>query len=294
MFGSDSWKIEGEPIYWFFAITVLAVAVFLGFRTWIRMKKNRKIALLEIFRILIIATLLFTLFDPERVERIVSDKKSQIICLRDVSDSMQTQDIRIGNEEPIERSTWSEQFLQEDWIKNLESNATILVKNFSSPAGTQATDITEAIHEALDEGDSVKAILILTDGDANTGSSVLTVAGKSRALSVPVYSLIAGYNSSLPDLVLDEIFAPSFVLQEERVMISWQATNNFQSPQKTSLTLFSNGEKVLEKPVSFMAGETISGNLSWLPEQKGEIEFEIILQQVKGETYKTNNLTWQQ
>lgn len=289
MFGSDSWKIEGEPIYWFFAITVLAVAVFLGFRTWIRMKKNRKIALLEIFRILIIATLLFTLFDPERVERIVSDKKSQIICLRDVSDSMQTKDILIGNEEPIERSTWSEQFLQEDWIKNLETNATILVKNFSSPAGTQATDITEAIHEALDEGDSVKAILILTDGDANTGSSVLTVAGKSRALSVPVYSLIAGSNSSLPDLVLDEIFAPSFVLQEERVMISWQATNNFQSPQKTSLTLFSNGEKVLEKPVSFMAGETISGNLSWLPEQKGEIEFEIILQQVNGETYKTNN-----
>ena len=289
MFGSDSWKIEGEPIYWFFAIIVLAVAVFLGFRTWMRMKKNRKIALLEIFRILIISILLFTLFDPERVERIVSDKKSQIICLRDVSESMQTKDILIGNEEPIERSKWSEQFLQEDWIKNLESNATILVKNFSSPAGTKATDITEAIQEALDEGDSVKAILILTDGDANTGSSVLTVAGKSRALSVPVYSLITGSDSSLPDLVLDEIFAPSFVLQEERVMVSWQATNNFQSPQKTSLTLFSNGEKVLEKPVSFMGGETISGNLSWLPEQEGEIEFEIILQQIKGETYKTNN-----
>ena len=132
MFGSDSWKIEGEPIYWFFAIIVFAVAVFLGFRTWMRMKKNRKIALLEIFRILIISILLFTLFDPERVERIVSDKKSQIICLRDVSESMQTKDILIGNEEPIERSTWSEQFLQEDWIKNLESNATILVKNFSS------------------------------------------------------------------------------------------------------------------------------------------------------------------
>lgn len=289
MFGSDSWKIEGEPISWVFAIAVLAVAVFHGFRTWIRMKKNRKIALLEIFRILIIAVLLFTLFDPERVERIVSDKKSQIICLRDVSESMQTKDILIGNEEPIERSTWSEQFLQDDWIKNLETNATILVKNFSSPAGTKATDISEAIHEALDEGDSVKAILILTDGDANSGSSVLTVAGKSRALSVPVYSLITGSDSSLPDLVLDEIFAPSFVLQEERVMISWQATNNFQSPQKSSLTLFSNGEKVLEKPVSFMAGETISGNLSWLPEQEGEIEFEIILQQVKGETYKTNN-----
>ena len=157
---------------------------------------------------------------------------------------MQTKDILIGNEEPIERSKWSEQFLQKIDQK-LDSNATILVKNFSSTELKQL--ILPRLFTALDEGIG-GAILILTDGDANTGSSVLTVAGKSRALSVPVYSLITGSDSSLPDLVLDEIFAPSFVLQEERVMVSWQATNNFQFPQKTSPLFLT--EKVLEKPVS--------------------------------------------
>ena len=45
----------------------------------------------------------------------------------------------------------------------------------------------------------------------------------------------------------------------------------------------------MEKPVSFMGEESISGNLSWLPDNEGEIEFEIILEQVNGETYKDNN-----
>ena len=45
----------------------------------------------------------------------------------------------------------------------------------------------------------------------------------------------------------------------------------------------------MEKPVNFIGDESISGNLSWLPENEGEIEFDIILSQVNGETYKNNN-----
>ena len=38
-----------------------------------------------------------------------------------------------------------------------------------------------------------------------------------------------------------------------------------------------------------MGEESIAGNLSWLPDNDGEFEFEIILEQVDGETYKDNN-----
>ena len=47
---------------------------------------------------------------------------------------------------------------------------------------------------------------------------------------------------------------------------------------------------MVEKPISFFGEESISGNLSWLPDNEGEIEFEIILGQVKGEIYKNNNI----
>ena len=80
MYGSDSWKIEGEPIYWFFAITVLAAAVYLGFRTWMRMKKNRKIALLEIFRILIIVILLLRFLTRNGLKelKLIKSRKSSV------------------------------------------------------------------------------------------------------------------------------------------------------------------------------------------------------------------------
>ena len=202
---------------------------------------------------------------------------------------METKDIILDESGPIQRTEWTQQFLQEDWIENLEKNATILVNNFSSSSGKKSTDISSAIRDTIDQTKSLKAILLLTDGDSNTGPPVLSVAGRSRALSIPIYSVITGSDSSLPDLSLDEVFAPSFVLQEERVTVNWQASNRFKTSKSSTIALLANGKKVVEKPVNFIGNESISGNLSWLPENQGEIEFDIILSQVNGETYKNNN-----
>ena len=288
-FALDSWRIEGGTSTWIFAILCTIIAAYLGIRTWLRMKKNRKIAFWEGFRFLIILLIIITLFNPERVEKLDRKQKSQIVCLQDISSSMETKDIITSEGEPIKRSSWTDKFLKEGWIENLEKNATVLVKNFSSSSGSKATDITSAIRNTIDQTDSLKAIILLTDGDTNTGSPVLAVGGRSRALSIPIYSVITGSDSSLPDLSLDEVFAPSFVLQEERVTINWQASNRFKASKSTTLTLLANGQKVVEKPISFMGDESISGNLSWLPKNEGEIEFEIILGEIVGETYKDNN-----
>ena len=285
----DSWRIEGDTRIWVFATICISIALYVGIRTWLRMKRNRKIALWESFRFLIILLIIVTLFNPERVEELDRKQKSQIVCLLDVSNSMETRDVIINESDPIKRSSWTRQFLKEGWIENLENNATVLVKNFSSYSGAKATDISSAIRNTINQTESLKAILLLTDGDANTGSSVLSIGGRSRASSIPVYSIITGSDSSLPDLSLDEVFAPSFILQEERVTINWQASNRFKSSQSTTLTLLANGQKVAEKAISFIGEESISGNLSWLPENEGEIEFEIILGQINGEAYRDNN-----
>ena len=200
----------------------LLFALYLGIQTWIRMNKNRKIALWESFRFLIILLIILTLFNPMRVEELESSEKSQIVCLQDISESMQTKDVIINDNEPIKRSSWTKQFLKEDWIENLENNASVLLKISVHHSGAKATDISNAVRNTIDQTESLKAILLLTDGNTNTGTPFLSVGGKSRALSIPVYSIITGSDSSLPDLSLDEVFAPSFVLQEERVTINWQ------------------------------------------------------------------------
>ena len=84
------------------------------------MKKNRKIAIWEGFRFLIILLIVVTLFNPERVEQLERSQKSQIVCLQDISSSMVTKDIILDESGPIQRIEWTQQFLQKDWIENLE------------------------------------------------------------------------------------------------------------------------------------------------------------------------------
>ena len=55
-------------------------------------EKVAKIAFWESFRILIILLIIITLFNPERLEKLDREQKSQIVCLQDVSDSMQTEE----------------------------------------------------------------------------------------------------------------------------------------------------------------------------------------------------------
>ena len=97
----DSWQIEGETSTLFIASFCVLFALYLGMLTWVRMKKNRKIALWEIFRFLIILLLIVTLLNPTRVEKLESSKKSQIVCLHDVSESMETKDIIINDGENV-------------------------------------------------------------------------------------------------------------------------------------------------------------------------------------------------
>ena len=64
----DSWRLNGETSTWVFAIICTLIALYLGIRAWLRMKKNRKIAFWEAYRLLIIILIILTLFNPERIE----------------------------------------------------------------------------------------------------------------------------------------------------------------------------------------------------------------------------------
>ena len=51
------------------------------------------------------------------VEELESSEKSQIVCLQDVSESMQTKDVMMEDNEPIKRSSWTQQFLGKTGLK---------------------------------------------------------------------------------------------------------------------------------------------------------------------------------
>jgi hypothetical protein len=289
MFIFDAWRIEGDWMHWSFGFLCLALSVFLSLRTWTRMSRNLRVGLWEGFRTLVIFLIILTLFNPQKVEVLQQESKSQIICLVDSSRSMQTKDVIINNRTPVSRMNWCDNFLNKNWVKKIESNATLIIKSFSSKDGQRGTDIARAISNALDTNDDLRAILLLSDGDTNQGNSVITTAGRCRTAGVSVYGIIPGTTTALPDLSLDDAFAPSFVLQDERLTVSWLATNSFSTPQKSKMTLYKDGIPIEERSVEFKSNETISGNISWLPDQEGEMELEIRLSPKTEETYTDNN-----
>lgn len=283
------WRLTWGWFDLLLVLFVLALSIFLSWRTWDRSGKKNSILALEIFRFSIVALILITLFNPEKVNKQEKQDPPEIICLLDVSDSMKTLDTIDSNGSIGSRIEWARKAIDSEWKKRLEQNATVTLTPFSSGEGTRATDLALALEESLEDGENLKAILFLSDGDSNTGPSVLSLAGKCRAASVPVYSVQIGAPKPLPDLSLDDAFAPSFALQDEKITINYRVSNTFENRCETTLRLFANDILVTQKPLLIPASEDTAGSIAWMPPSEGNYELTVSVEEIPGESLPGNN-----
>jgi len=86
------WRLTWDWFDLLLVLFVLSLSIFLSWRTWNRSGKKKSILALEIFRFLIVALILITLFNPEKVNKQEKQDPPEIICLLDVSESMSTLD----------------------------------------------------------------------------------------------------------------------------------------------------------------------------------------------------------
>ena len=131
-------------------------------------------ATLELVRTLSVLFLLITLLNPEKIEEIKKNQKPDIICLLDESKSMDTKDTIDSNGTLTSRFEWAKNILNLEWLQNLEANASVSIKPFSSNIGKDGTDLGSAIKEALQDYSEIKAILLLSDGDSNSKITLAT------------------------------------------------------------------------------------------------------------------------
>ena len=270
-------------------IAVMAICLRLCILTWIRSGRKKSIAWLEALRFIIVGLILVTLANPERVELIERDSEPEILLLADASGSMNTRDVKDANGTILARSEWVKKSLAQPWRSELEKTAIVSELPFSSASGSEATDLSLPLQEGLDRISNLKAALYFTDGDANTGPSPLSLAGRCRAAGVPAYVVRVGREKPLPDLVLENFTAPSFALLDERLSVSYRILNAFPERIETTLKLMGNDEQVAIKPIILPAGEEVSGTMSWLPTMKGQMRLRAELEEHPGESILENN-----
>jgi hypothetical protein len=289
------WRFTWDWVDLSVVLLVVGLTLYLSWRTWSRSGRKNSVLVLEFFRISTVCLILATLLNPEKVEELEKAGKPEIVCLLDVSGSMSTLDVRDSNGSIEARIDWARKVLDEKWKDTLERNSTVSVKTFSSDEGTQATDLSLALKETLDNAGNLKAILFLSDGDSNSGPSVLSLAGKCRASSVPVYSIQVGAQKPLPDLSIEDAFAPSFALQDEKITINYRIANTFEQRQTSTLKLFANEQLVSQKPILISgrernsSEEIASGSMAWLPPSEGKYELKLVLSEVPDESLPGNN-----
>lgn len=295
------------------ALAAMAVMGHFSFRVWQRNPQRRRaVGLLEGLRMLTAALIVLTLCQPERVSVIPSQFAPQIAVLWDDSGSMKTQDVVAGGQTPATRAAWLKGQIEGKAFDPLKSayKTTFIpfsvrdappkdvapgtakdgaVKSQATPKAADGTDLSLALGDKLADFSNLRAVLLLSDGDWNTGEAPIGKAAELRARGIPVYTVLTGAPQHLPDVELRDVKAPSFCLAREKVAIPFQLANHLPSELRTKISIACDGVVQSDKDVRVLPGDTLQDTVVWTPPSAGKHTLTLSTPVLSDELDATNN-----
>ena len=264
--------------FWVIAAGVLIWlgAAWLCWANWQRSGKRRATGLLEVLRFVLITMIVATLLRPEFVQQIKRTENPEIAVLMDSSESMTTRDI-VSTNRAATRADWLAQKRQAQFWKPLEKSGKVVVEDFSAPTATtnsesadDGTDLNRALEIAAQQQKNLKAVLLLTDGDWNSGKSPLVAATRLREQNVPVFAVTIGRETPIPDLVLENVSAPSYGLFGEQIAIPFKIQSHLPREVRTEISLAEENWDDVKKEIVIPANGEIQEAILWSPHAMGD------------------------
>ena len=283
-------------------VIVLGMIVWVGagwlcVANWRRSGRRKSVAVLETLRFLLITLIAFTLLRPEFVQQLKRKENPEVAVLMDASASMTTRDIVLTNR-AVTRQEWLAQQHAIEFWKPLEKSAKVVVEDFSASDTTTntaankadpGTDIDRALETAAQHPGNLKAVLMLTDGDWNAGKSPLVGAARLREQNIPVFTITVGRETPVPDLVLQNVSAPSYGLLGEEIAIPFKIRSFLQHEVKTEVTLSEANWDDVKKTVTIPAMGELQEAILWYPHAIGEAELSLKVPVENDEGIAENN-----
>lgn len=293
---SSYWTFNWSPSVIALAIVAAALGLVLVVAGRRRNVANAAVKRLEWLRLLIMALIVFTLLQPEFVRVTSVEDRPRVVVLHDASPSMQTHDVDSPTSDPRSREAWVQEQLEAEPWDALNESGQVLVHAFdaaptnaSSDAGPVGTDINQALENTLRDVQGLRAVVLLSDGDWNLGGSPLAAATKYRVQDTPVYTVTAGRDSFLPDLVLESVTAPTYGLLDEHIVIPFTIRSHLDSDIRTTVQLIGPGGTETSKSIIIPAGRLHRDSLVLVPREEGEFTFEIGFPRHTDELSAANN-----
>ena len=271
---------------------IVTLTAWLAFMGWQKSGYLIRVGILELLRTVIVAMVAVTFNQPEWLVQYQPTDKPTLLVLADESGSMATQDVSTTKSPTLlTRGDWVDQILAQEALQAEDDRLDVVVERFSSQLqpSDSGTDIHEALSSALRAHQNLRGIVLLSDGDWNVGEPPAAIAGKLRVNDVPVYPLVTGSETKLPDIVLERFDAPTFGVVTKPMRLPFVVSSSLPHDVQTELQLeISTGEK-LSKQITIPAMGTVEDAILWKPMTIADVELVANVPNQPGELVADNN-----
>ena len=185
---TDSWQINTAPWVVAVAAAFVIASVWFFFRSLNREGSGGRLTALHVLRLVVAVLVALTLLRPERVVVKKRTEQPRVVVLYDASGSMETKDVLTGEKQTVSRAEWVKQQLEAKFSAALEKQYQVSIEPFAQPPADDAkadveteigTDLNDPLERVLKQHSDLRAVLLLSDGDANLGKSPITADRKS-------------------------------------------------------------------------------------------------------------------
>ncbi|MEZ6127182.1 MAG: hypothetical protein R3C59_00705 [Planctomycetaceae bacterium] len=276
------------------SVVVLMIAAACCWISWRRSGFSRSMGLLELFRLGLIILVLVTLNQPELTQEIKPKERPTLVILHDASDSMQTRDV-VSDDGDAKLATTRQaavaNAIRPELWEPVAKNMEVIFEPFSSTLTNAArgTDLNHALSYVAESHVNLRGIVLLSDGDWNTGKAPGNVATELRMKRIPVFAVGTGSEQRLPDVELVSSDAPTFGVTGKTLRIPFRIVSWLPGDRSVTVTLEGTRGETIEKTVRVPGMGQVQDTIDWRPTKTGEYDLRLQIPVDASETIVDNN-----
>ncbi len=278
------------PIAFGVGVAFVVAIAGLAFMAWRRSGYRKLMGWLELLRVIIAIGIALTLLQPEWLETFKPETKPVLAMLHDVSGSMSTKDVTRGTE-VTSREDAAKPLIEPKLWEPLKQRMDVVIEPFSSaqtPAA-EGTDIHAALAGVLEQQPNLKAVVLISDGDWNTGLAPAQAATRLRMREVPVFAVPTGAETRLPDVELSSFDVPTFAVAGKPLRIPFTIDSSLPRDEVVMLEMKASSGEIITKEVTLPAMGRLQDAIAWKPDKPGEVKLTLTIPKTPNERYPENN-----
>jgi uncharacterized membrane protein len=301
IFAKGQFGFANRPSWLLLALGAVAVGLlvyFLYVRPGYRINSKSKIGLIGL-RAALLALLLILLMRPVVVVPSIIPKSASVAVIVDDSRSM-----RLNDENGRSRIEAAKEILStgHQFARGLDEKFKVSLYGFSSGASKVkdagelkaeggVTDIVNALRETVNDqsGSSLSAVVLVSDGGANTSRDLGAELRELRAKNIPIFTVGVGNPSRFKDAEMSRVTTPRRVLAGSAVIADALVRLSGYGSSKVIVAISEDGRALKTQTLDVKGGEAETLTVEFTPSSPGAHRYAFEVKPLDGEMTLENN-----